>query len=482
MESWSRNAILTNGFWKEMLLDTDPENLRLENGQIVTASESRIMKRSIPSLLVCLSLMFTAAYGQVTQTFDIATFQPPTGWKKQPGQLSVQFSTEDSAGAFCLITLYKSLPGLGDSKENFAAAWQTVVKEAVAVSNAPQMQPSNPADWTIEMGSAPFEKDGAKGVVVLVTVSGYGKMKSAMIITNTRAYESQITRFLESFTFSKPVSAAVNGGVPNSAPVRNGDGYAFTTSNFDDGWNAAIKSDWVEVTKGDTKVLLHYGITITDEMRRDLSNSYWNQIAANKYLIKNLYPTNYSVLKDFPYYFVQADATEKATGKNVFVSFQVIPKNGTAYCYEVVTPTKSSFSQQFPTMDKIENLSGYNRFAIVDSDLIGTWQAGAGAFTQYYFVSSGNYAGMNITVSNLKYIFVNGTSYRTEVKAVTNSIYASEKEIGKYAVGNWEISTTDQNRKLSSFSAWFEATKGGRILHLLNKQYSSEHYQLAKDK
>ena len=28
MESWSRNAILTNGFWKEMLLDTDPENLR----------------------------------------------------------------------------------------------------------------------------------------------------------------------------------------------------------------------------------------------------------------------------------------------------------------------------------------------------------------------------------------------------------------------------------------------------------------------
>jgi hypothetical protein len=107
--------------------------------------------------------MFTATYGQGTQTFDIATFQPPTGWKTQPGQLSVQFSTEDSAGAFCLITLYKSLPGLGDSKENFAAAWQTVVKEAVPVSNAPQMQPSNPADWTIEMGSAPFEKDGAEG-------------------------------------------------------------------------------------------------------------------------------------------------------------------------------------------------------------------------------------------------------------------------------------------------------------------------------
>ena len=79
--------------------------------------------------------MFTATYGQGTQTFDIATFQPPMGWKNQAGQVSVQFSTEDrAAGTFCLITLFKSLPGLGDSKENFTAAWQTVVKEAVTVS------------------------------------------------------------------------------------------------------------------------------------------------------------------------------------------------------------------------------------------------------------------------------------------------------------------------------------------------------------
>ena len=426
--------------------------------------------------------MFSSAYGQAAQTFDIATFQPPTGWKVQSGDVSVQFSTEDSAvGSFCLITLYRSFPSVKDSKGNFNAAWQTIVKESVTVATAPEMQPSNnPSDWAIEMGSAPFEKSGAKGVVVLVTVTGYGRMMNAMILTNARAYESQITKFLESFSFKQPVSSTVNDGAPN--PISPASGYSFTTTDFDDGWHAAIKSDWVEVTKGDTKVLLHYCVTMTDEMRQDLSNSYWNQIAANKYRIKNLYPTNYSVLKDFPYYFVQADATEKATGKDVFVSFQVIPKNGTAYCYEIVTPTKNSFSQQFPTMDKIENLSGYNRFQIGKNDLIGTWQAGAGAFTQYYFVSSGNYAGMNITVSNLKYIFVNGTSYKTEVKAVTNNVYASEKEIGKYAIGNWDLNTTDQNGKLSNFSAWFEATKGGRILHMLNKKFSSEHYQLGKDK
>ena len=421
---------------------------------------------------------------QVPETFDIATFQPPNGWKKQPGQNSIQFSTSDEArGTYCLITLFRSIPGIGSSKENFSAAWQTIVKESVNVTAAPQMQPSgNPADWTIEMGSAPFEKDGSKGVVVLVTASGSSKMMNAMILTNSMDYEPTITSFLESFSFKKLAPASVNGSLPNPARVVTGDGYTFATSNFDDGWNAAIKSDWVEVTKDDTTVLLHYGITMTDEMRQDLSNSYWNKIAANKYRIKNLYPTNYSVIKDFPYYFVQADAIEKATGKSVFVSFQVIPKNGTAYCYEIVTPTKDSFSRQFPTMDKIDNLSVYNRFAIGKNDLIGTWQAGAGAFTQYYFVSSGNYAGMNITVSNLKYVFVNGAIYRTEVKAVTNNVYASEKEIGRYTVGNWDVSTTDQKGKISNFSAWFEATKGGRILHLLNKQFSSEHYLLGKDR
>jgi len=433
-------------------------------------------------VFICALALSISTFAQAPETFDIATFKSPAGWAKQPSETTFQLSTEDKAkGTYCLITLFKSIPANGDAKKNFDAAWQTVVKSVVNPTAQPQMFPSdNKEEWKAEGGFAPFEKNGEKGVAVLYALSGYGKMVNILVLTNTLDYEPTITSFLESFSLKK--LAPVNGAVPNPARVGAGDGYTFTTSNFDDGWNAAIKSDWVEVTKGDTTVLLHYGITITDEMRRDLSNSYWNQIAANKYQIKNLYPTNYSVLKDFPYYFVQADATEKATGKNVFVSFQVIPKNGTAYCYEIVTPTKSSFSQQFPTMDKIENLSGYNRFAIGNSDLIGTWQAGAGAFTQYYFVSSGNYAGMNITVSNLKYIFVNGSSYRTEVKAVTNSTYASEKEIGKYTVSNWDISTTDQNRKLSNFSAWFEATKGGRILHLLNKKYSSEHYQLAKDR
>lgn len=436
------------------------------------------MKRVL-FVCLCLCLFSICSLAQTPETFDIATFQPPKGWSKKASENAIQFSIEGK-DSFALITLYKSVPSIGNPKANFDAAWSGIVKEAVPVTAAPQMVPAETKDgWSITAGLAPFEKDGAKGVALLITASGYGKMVNVVILTNSDAYEAATDAFMQSISFKKPL--ATNESAPVQ-PTTSASGYAFSTTNFDDGWNAVIKNDWVEVTKGDTTVLLHYGIKIADEMRQDLSNSYWNQISANKYRVKNLYPTYYSVLKDFPYYFVQADATDKATGKNVFVSFQVIPKNGTAYCYEIVTPTRDSFSLQFPTMDKIEALSRYNRFAIGKNDLIGTWQAGGGAFTQYYFVDTGNYAGMNITVSNLKYIFTNGGGYRTDVKAVTNGVYASEKEIGRYTVANWDVSTTDQKGKVSAFSAWFEATKGGRILHLLNKKHAGEHYQLGKER
>ena len=428
-------------------------------------------------LLVVLALSFAGvSLAQAAETFDIATFKSPKGWNREVAETSIRFSTEDKAtGRACLITLFKSISGVGNSKENFDVAWDLLVKETLNVSAAPQMQPSsNPEDWKVEMGSAPFEKDGTKGVAVLVTVSGHGRMMNAVIVTNTDAYESAITAFLESFSFKKPGQTAVTVANSNPSSAEIKDGFAFSTTNFDDGWNAAIKSDWVEVTKGDTKAFIHYGMTITTEMRGGMPNGYWDHVRGNRYTIRNQYPTNYDLR------LIQADAVETATGKNVFVTFQLIAKNGIAYCYEIATPTRDSFSQQFPTMDKIEDLSRYNRFAIGKGDLIGTWEKGDGAFTQYYFVSSGNYAGMNITVSNYKMFFANGGSYRSEFQAVNNGIYAAEKKAGKYSVSNWDVSTTDQTGKVSDFSAWFEATKGGRILHLHNKKFTGEHYRFGK--
>jgi len=115
--------------------------------------------KQLPLLIVCLLSLSIAAISQTAESFDISTFQAPKGWNKQTSQSSIQFSTEDKAnGTYCLITLFTSLPGLGAPKENFSAAWETIVKETVNVSAPPQMFPSdNKEDWKVEGGFSSFE-------------------------------------------------------------------------------------------------------------------------------------------------------------------------------------------------------------------------------------------------------------------------------------------------------------------------------------
>jgi hypothetical protein len=163
---------------------------------------------------VCLSFLSLNTFGQAQETFDITTFQPPKGWTKQAGADGIQFSIADKE-SYCLVTLFKSIAGLGNAKENFDAAWATIVKDMVTVSSAPQMFPADTkGEWQLAGGFSTFEKDGQKGVAVLYTASGYGKMVNAFVLTNTQAYEPAITAFLNSISFKKPA-----GEVRPQAPV-----------------------------------------------------------------------------------------------------------------------------------------------------------------------------------------------------------------------------------------------------------------------
>ncbi|CAN5393642.1 hypothetical protein BH10ACI3_BH10ACI3_17540 [soil metagenome] len=130
------------------------------------------MKRVV-LVVVCLLSLCTTYPAQTLDTFDIATFQTPKGWQKQAGESSRQISTEDKAtGAYCLITLFRSLPGAGNSKENFDSAWQKVVKGIVNISAAPQMaSPANDNGWEVQSGVA----SGYVGTIKFQSVRSSGK-------------------------------------------------------------------------------------------------------------------------------------------------------------------------------------------------------------------------------------------------------------------------------------------------------------------
>jgi len=121
------------------------------------------MKKIILLCVLCASV--TTSFAQ-RETFDLTTYTSPKGWKKQTTESAVRFTKEDAAkGTYCMITLYKTVAGKADSKNNFDLAWASLVKEMVTVSTAPQMQPSATKDgWEAQSGYAPFESDGNKGI------------------------------------------------------------------------------------------------------------------------------------------------------------------------------------------------------------------------------------------------------------------------------------------------------------------------------
>jgi hypothetical protein len=154
--------------------------------------------------LVAVSALPEKAFAQ-KETFDITSFTPPKGWTKQKTEAAIQFTKEDApTGAYCLITLYKAVPGAIKAKENFDLAWKSLLMEMVTVSAPAEMQPSASENgWDIESGFAPFESDGSKGVAILVTGTSSGKMVNCIILTNTDTYEKEITAFLESVSIKK---------------------------------------------------------------------------------------------------------------------------------------------------------------------------------------------------------------------------------------------------------------------------------------
>ncbi|MCC7400913.1 MAG: hypothetical protein IT214_05470 [Chitinophagaceae bacterium] len=430
------------------------------------------------------------------ENFDMATYNVPAGWKKIRSADALQFSKEDEAsGAYCLITLYKSVPGTANAKENFDMAWASLVKEMVTVSAAPEMQP--PAlenGWEAQSGYAPFEADGNKGLAILVTSSGFDKMVNLMILTNTDVYEKEMTAFIESITLKK-LTATTTQQQPKETNTTSitavsnakNDGYAFNTTNFDDGWKAVVKEDWVEVTKGEIKVLLHYPKegTIFPADPEPLTNAAWNILVVPRYSSLKDYRTAYISTYNRPYLGF-SNATNNEDGKGVFV---VLFRQGESGWIEFICPNKNTFIQNFmfdpytikwdsetDLMNSLSAMKFRNKFAIATADFKGKWTNDFTGVQQLYHVYTGNYAGMNIHQSNQLFHFGAGNTYKWKLMVVSgmvgNTKYQQVESAGTFTViNNWQIRFSKMENKTKTYHAYWSCIKGARLLNLLDAEY-----------
>lgn len=450
------------------------------------------MKRS-PVLIIATLLFSIASYAQATDSFDIATFQPPKNWTRQASENSVRFSVEDTTNkTYCLITMLRPLPAPGSSVENFNASWASLVKGSVNVSTAPAMLPSaNEGEWALEVGYAPFEKDGEKGVVMLATISGSGKMVNVLILTNTQAYEKDITGFLESIDLKKPaaeaaVKAAPPIALPRSTSSASASGYGFATTNFDDGWTSTVQDDWVRVSRGATTVLIHYPNKQADAYNSVLMDGLknaWNVLVAPRYATGQNFEfkpvTGWQSIE-----FAEADMTEKATGNTVHVVlFKMNYSSGAGRYLEFITSGKSAFEREFGAYhqttsgwEKLENMANYNKFGIAAADLKGKWTNDFSGSLSYVNAYTGASAGTDTHASIESFVFGPGSAYKWDLGvasgAVGNIKFQGVKSAGRVSVPSlWQATFSAIEGKPRTYNAFFSSIKGARILWLDGKAF-----------
>lgn len=443
--------------------------------------------------LIVIFILFPFCCFSQKEKFDITTYTPVKGWKKTQQKDFVQFSKEDkSKGAYCVITLYKAVDAAGDAKTNFNTAWDALVKETLGVTGAPTMQDAiQEKEWEVQSGHGNFEKDGNAGVALLVSSSGFSKMVNILILTNSDTYESSITNFLESVDFKKPAisntkTTTVTKPQTPSTVVKGS--YSFNTTNFDDGWTATEQADWVEVSKGNIKVLLHYPKegTIFPADPAPMTNAAWNILVAPRYSNLKKYATNY-ISSYVRGYLATGYATLNATGASVFIFF-FHKNNGWMEC---IAPDKNSFIQQFKfdpesinynSDDGIANsfdaMAARNKFAVSASDLNGTgiWTNSFASNTFYTNIYTGNSAGMSTYTSGEDYTFLPGQKFKWSLVAANSysgkTDFAQGKGEGNWKMNNnWEIWFSNKEGKPKRYNAFFSCIKGARLLHLLDADY-----------
>lgn len=444
------------------------------------------MKRTI-LLIIAASFFSVVSQAQTTDSFDIATFKAPKGWTRDAKEGSVRFSIENPAnGTYALMSMVKSLPAPGNSVQNFKAAWDLLVKGSVNVATAPQMLPSeNEGAWALEIGYAPFEKEGEKGVAMLATISGSGTMVNVFILTNTQAYEKEITGFLESIDLKKraiepTVKAALPPASPRTAPPASASGYGFATTNFDDGWTSTVQDDWVQVTRGATTVLIHYPNKQADAYNSVLMDGLkkaWDVLIAPRYATGRNFEfkpiTGWQSIE-----FAEADMTDHA-GKSVHVVlFKMNYQNGSGRYLEIITATKQAFEQEFGAYqqktygwEKLEGMASYNKFGVAPADLKGKWTNDFSGALSYVNAYTGADAGMSTHASVENFSFGPGGTYNWDLGVASGMVgnikFQGVKSSGRVTVpGIWKITFSSIEGKPRTYDAHFSAIKGARVLWL----------------
>jgi hypothetical protein len=241
--------------------------------------------------IICVLVFPVSSLAQTSDTFDIATFQPPTGWQRQSkeGVIIFQISNQQK-GTFALITLYRSGESSGNSERDFESDWQQFIAGQLGVKDKPQIEPAkNSEGWAVITGGAAMQNDLGTSAAILHTFSGFGRKFSLAAIFNSQENLAAIEAFISSVKLKKPDTSS-----PPAPAIKN------------DSETSSILGTWGMATSGTQR-----------------ADDYKNPYAANNYGYSK---AQYTFNSDGTYKFVSK------TFRMVFDKILLVKESGT---YEI---------------------------------------------------------------------------------------------------------------------------------------------------
>ncbi len=439
-----------------------------------------------------LAFVFLAAFQGLVfaETLDLFTYAVPKDFKKTEYPSGVMLVNQ-SETAFTSVNLYASVSGGADPEENFRSEWKRLIVDGLKIEGdvTPQSG-SRQGDYQNFAGGTSTAQDGINYTVLLSTFSGNGRAASIVYVTTDEAMYDFFDKFNESVKLSKPkVQAPVKDAVDKQTVQPSRGTIAKPTTNFDDGWVSTVQKDFVRVAKGDTMVLLHYGLPLPENMwvtgnDEERVRYFWEKLVSERYQVDELKVfkngTCYTCL-----YYGEGSVTEVATGERKFVALYIDFGGSQGWGIQAISPDFETFHEQFPDIESLGKMYGRNYFAITKADLIGKWEKSSSSVAQYYNTITGADAGMNVVSSSHEFNFNPDGTYLSKHSGASGFVgsqkFFSQEYKGKITISDWKLSLPNRfNGKTDVFDAYFEMTRGGPLLHLTQEDASAITYTLIK--
>lgn len=436
-----------------------------------------------------ITLLLTIIVNGQTVTYDILRFTPPEKWVRTESKNAIVYtSTNKTTKTWCQLIINKSIPGQENAETDFSSEWKSLVSPLGVAGQPENIQISTTGGWKIKTGTGNFVFNNNPAISSLTTYSGNGICVSFQINTNSESYLPELKQFMETLKImpvSKPDPGKTTPGKMTSASGR----YQYASTNFDDGWVAEEMQDWVQVTKGTNRVLLHYANPVTNEYIPDRDKSVnvaWNNLVAPRYSnLKNYFVFNNAMDPESPQ-FISGEMKENGSGKTVYV---VLFHRGKSGWLEFICPDKASFInsygidqstltfyQDMDSWNPLKKMASYNKFAIAATDIPGTWTNDFTGIQQYVYTYTGQSAGMSTYQSKQVFELAASKTYKWTLSVASGMVGnikgKTTKTNGKYTLtSSWQIRFSDISGKPGLYDAYFSCIKGARILWLSNTAY-----------